>query len=132
MPVIIALANQKGGVGKTTTAVNLGAALVERGYRTVLVDFDPQANATAALGVDPAETPKNVYDLLMDATLPIAQVLVTTAFGVQLIPSHLDLAVADRDLERKLNRERVLARRLEALAGATDFILIDCPPSLTL
>ncbi|MDQ2808372.1 MAG: AAA family ATPase [Chloroflexota bacterium] len=130
-PIIIALANQKGGVGKTTTAVNVAAELARLGLRVVLVDLDSQANATQALGIDPLAVPFTTYHLLV-GDVPVADILIDTAYGLQLIPSHIDVAAAEGELDRKVNREQRLARRLSELPAGVDVVLIDCPPSLTL
>jgi len=130
-PTIIALANQKGGVGKTTTAVNVAAELVRAGLHVVVVDLDSQANATQALGIDPLDVKYTTYHLLV-GDVPVSEILIDTEYGVQLIPSHIDVAVAEGELDRKVNREKRLARRLEELPAGVDVVLIDCPPSLTL
>jgi len=130
---IIALANQKGGVGKTTVTLNLGAALAAQGKQVLLVDFDPQGNLTLGLGTDPETLVATVLTALMEPTVPLAQVVVTTRLdGVSLAPTTLDLAVAEIQLVSEMGRERVLAQRLAPLQEDYDFILIDCPPSLGL
>ncbi len=131
-PLIIAIANQKGGVGKTTVAINLAAALVHQGQRVVLVDLDPQAYATLAMGIDPRQVPHYIGDLLLDDTLTVRDVLVPTTYAIPLLPSHLNLVAVERELTRKVNRERILARRLATIPDAIDVVLIDCLPSLSL
>jgi len=129
-PTVIALANQKGGVSKTTTAVNLGAALAALGYATAVIDFDPQANATMSLGIDPLAVPHTTYDLLMEPDLSVEEVLCPTDYAVALVPSHINLSLAEQELQNRINRERVLQRRLHDLPTDLDFVLIDCPPTL--
>lgn len=128
----IAIANQKGGVGKTTTAVNLATGLADLGQRVLLVDLDPQANATTGLGVDPRTLSASTYEVLLDE-LPATQALVPTAVErLALLPSHLDLAGAEIELVSAFSREQVLRRALEPLRSEYDVVLIDCPPSLGL
>lgn len=128
MARIIALANQKGGVAKTSSAINLGAALAELGRRVLLVDLDPQASLTAALGINPADLAASIHDVLVQKT-PLADVLVTTA-GMQIAPATIDLAGAEVHLLNEVGREQVLAEALADVADHFDAILIDCPPSL--
>lgn len=134
-PHILAVANQKGGVGKTTTAINLAAALVERGAKVLLVDLDPQGNASTGLGILPADRLKTTSDLLLDE-LPIAEVIVPTETpGLFLCPANADLSSADMELVANEKRSFLLhdALREAGIDGyALDFILIDCPPSLSL
>ena len=130
MARIIALANQKGGVGKTTSAINLGAALGEAGHRVLLVDVDPQASLTDALGIDASTLPHSIYDVLigklaLDATLQ-------EVGAVTVAPATIDLAAAEMQLINEVGRERLLADALAPLAARFDEILIDCPPSLGL
>lgn len=127
---IIAIVNQKGGVGKTTTAVNLTAALTERGRRVLLCDFDPQANATSGLGVDKRKTGKTIYDSLINGADP-NNAIQQTKFG-WLLPSDSALAGAGVELIGARDREHQLRRVLQPLAEKFDYILIDCPPSLEL
>lgn len=129
----IAIINQKGGVGKTTTAVNLSAALADRGYRVGLIDMDPQAHASLHLGVDMEQNGPSVYDLLTgDAQL--ADVWRTVNENLRVAPSHLDLAAAEVELAGVVGRELILRDKLSCLMntgeGEFDFIFIDCPPSL--
>jgi len=132
MTIVYALANQKGGVGKTTTAVNLGAYLGRHGQRVLLVDIDPQANATSSLGVEKSSVDVSTYHVLVDAA-PFVDVVRTTGHaGLELAPSSPDLAGATVELVDMPQREYRLRRALAALSQSRcyDYILIDCPPSL--
>jgi chromosome partitioning protein len=131
-PRIIAVANQKGGVGKTTTATNLGACLAELGYRTLVVDLDPQANATTGLGLDPRSIEVSMYDVIL-RQIPLEDCIEATAVrNLFVAPASLDLAGAEIELVPAFSRERRLASALEPLHDDYDFVLIDCPPSLGL
>jgi chromosome partitioning protein len=130
---IIAIANQKGGVGKTTTTVNLGAELAALGRRVLLVDLDPQAAASYSLGIDPESLEVTLYNVMVRGEGSITEIVYPTPVeGMDIVPSNLDLAAAELDLFRNYTRERVLKQALEPLVGRYDYILIDCPPSLTL
>jgi chromosome partitioning protein len=132
LPRVLAVANQKGGVGKTTTAVNLGAALAELGYRVLVVDLDPQGNATTGLGVNPRNLEHSVYDVIMHDT-PIEDCIEPTSLrNLFVVPSTIDLAGAEIELVPTFNRERKLKMAIDRLEGEFDFTLIDCPPSLGL
>ena len=130
MGKIIAVVNQKGGVGKTTTAVNLTAALHDLGLKILLCDFDPQANATSGLGVDKRKIKQSIYDVVINGVDP-ANAIVHTRFG-DVLPSHPDLAGAGVELINAQYRERQLAHALEQIRSQYDLIFIDCPPSLEL
>lgn len=130
MGKIFAIVNQKGGVGKTTTAVNLSAALHELGQRTLLCDFDPQANATSGLGIEKRKIKKSIYDVLMNEADP-AQAVVHTDYG-DVLPACADLAGAAVEMIGVEDREHQLKTRLGALRDDYDMIFIDCPPSLEL
>ena len=130
MGKIIAVVNQKGGVGKTTTAVNLTAALHDLGKKVLLCDFDPQANATSGLGLEKRKIKHSVYDVTINGT-PVEQAIVHTKFG-DVLPSAADLAGAGVELIGTDNRERQLAIALEQVKDQYDAIFIDCPPSLEL
>jgi len=132
MTRILAIANQKGGVGKTTTAVNLSASLAVAEQRTLLIDLDPQANATSAFGVDKAALKTHVYQALVDG-VPLSEALLPTELPfLTLAPTGTDLAGAEVELVNMVAREQRLAQALAPLRGRFDYILIDCPPSLGL
>ena len=127
---VLAVANQKGGVGKTTTAVNLGAALAGLGHRTLLVDLDPQANATLLAGVDPYAREESMYHVLVRGA-PLRSVVTRSGVaGLDVAPAHIDLAGAEGELMSTTGREQVLREALEPVAGDYAFALIDCQPSL--
>jgi len=127
---IVAFVNQKGGVGKTTTAVNLTAALTAKGKTVLLCDFDPQANATSGLGVEKSEAPLSSYDLVINER-PAADAIIHTKFG-DLIPSSPALSGAGVELVTNPQREYALQKALEPVRSRYDYIFIDCPPSLEL
>ncbi len=130
---IIALCNQKGGVGKTTSTINLGAALAEFGRRVLLVDFDPQGALSVGLGVQPHQLERTSYNLLMERGVTIDDVLLKTSVpGVDLLPSNIDLSAAEVQLVNEVAREQALARALAPVLDDYDFVLIDCQPSLGL
>ncbi|HEX3490509.1 MAG TPA: ParA family protein [Streptosporangiaceae bacterium] len=130
---IVAICNQKGGVGKTTTTINLGAALAEQGRKVLLVDFDPQGALSVGLGFQPHELEVTIYNLLMERNMTAHDVLFKTSVdGMDLLPSNIDLAGAEVQLVHEVGREFVLGRVLQPVMPEYDLILIDCQPSLGL
>ncbi len=130
---IIAMCNQKGGVGKTTTTINLGAALAEYGRKVLIVDFDPQGAASAGLGINAHELDATIYTLLMAAKPDITQVIKKTSTpGLDIVPANIDLSAAELQLVNEVAREHVLARVLRPILDDYDVIIIDCQPSLGL
>ncbi|GIV21021.1 MAG: sporulation initiation inhibitor protein Soj [Armatimonadota bacterium] len=132
MGVLYAVVNQKGGVGKTTTAVNVAAAIALANRRVLLVDVDPQGNATSGVGIEKSKLPSSIYHVLVD-DLPIEEVVMGTSIqGLDIVPSTLDLAGAEIELMTRISREQVLKHALEPLRKKYDYIFIDTPPSLGL
>lgn len=130
---VVAVCNQKGGVGKTTTTINLGAALAEHGRRVLLVDFDPQGALSVGLGTDAHNLPKSVYDLLLDRSTRVQDVLEHTAVpGMDLIPSNIVLSAAELQLVSEVAREQALTRAIAPVLADYDVVLIDCQPALGL
>jgi len=129
---IYTLVNQKGGVGKTTTTINLGAYLAKFGQRVLVVDLDPQANATSCLGVDKLGVPGGTYEILLGDMPATSFILLNERLQLSLIPSSPSLAGAEVELVDELARETRLRKALEPLRGSYDYILVDCPPSLGL
>ncbi|MEW8977813.1 MAG: AAA family ATPase [Symbiobacterium sp.] len=132
MSRVIAIANQKGGVGKTTTAVNLSACLADLGKRVLLIDVDPQGNATSGIGIDRRKLKVSIYDVLMDDMPLLDAVVETRVRGLSLLPATIDLAGAEIELVPRLSRESRLKVALDPVRDQFDFVLMDCPPSLGL
>jgi len=132
MGKIIAIANQKGGVGKTTTSVNLAASLGALEKKVLLIDADPQANATSGLGIDVETVEAGTYQILEHSVLPQDAALECTALNVDLIPAHIDLVAIEIELVDKENREYMLKQALASIKEQYDYIIIDCAPSLGL
>jgi chromosome partitioning protein len=130
---VVAICNQKGGVGKTTTTINLGAALAEQGRRMLLVDFDPQGALSVGLGIQPHDIDMTVYNLLLERGVDAHEVLLKTSVpGMDLLPSNIDLSGAEVQLVHEVGREFVLGGALKSMVPDYDYILIDCQPSLGL
>lgn len=128
---VLAVANMKGGVGKTTVTINLGAALAERGQRLLLVDMDPQSNLSIGLGIDVVGLSQSMYDVLMDPGLSLEAILLRSE-GLTVAPAHLNMVAVEVELAARIGKEKVLRKKLAPLRERFDVILIDCPPSLGL
>lgn len=132
MARVIAVANQKGGVGKTTTSVNLGACLAALGKRTLLIDIDPQGNSTSGVGINKADVNSCIYDVLINESDTTESILPTQVDGLDVIPATIQLAGAEIELVPTISREVRLRKALLPLKNSYDYIIIDCPPSLGL
>ena len=132
MGKIVSFSNQKGGVGKTTTCVNMAAYIAESGKKVLLIDIDPQGNATTGFGFSKSSLKKSVYNVLIDDEPAADNILKTEVENLDLLPSNIDLAGAEVELVYKKSREKVLKNALEPLKDKYDYIMIDCPPSLGL
>ena len=130
--MVFAVSNQKGGVGKTTSAINIAAGLAMLGKRVLLLDLDPQGNATTGLGFSKSSLEQSIYSVLIDDEKALENIMPTEVENLDLLPSNIDLAGAEVELVYKKNRERVLKNALEEIRSRYDYILIDCPPSLGL
>ena len=129
---VISVANQKGGVGKTTTAVNLSASLAVAEARVLLIDFDPQGNSTSGLGIDEAAINHDIYDVLVNEGPAVDAVMHTEIEGLDIIPARIELSAAEVELIQEISRETKLKRSIASLKENYDYIFIDCPPSLGL
>lgn len=131
MGKIIAVAQHKGGTGKTTTCINLGASLCEMGKSVLIIDLDPQASLTVSMGINPLQIKKSIYQVLIDPTVIMDEAIVNKQpFNFSVVPSHMDLALAESELVGKLGREKVLRKKLASVKEKYEYIFIDCPPTL--
>ena len=129
---VIAIANQKGGVGKSTTAVNMSGYLGDLGFRTLIIDFDPQSNSTSGLGIDKDKIKTNIYDVIINNRNPKEAIIKTDYKNLYIIPSSIQLAGAEVEMVSSMRREYKLKGVIDAVKGDFDFVIIDCPPALSL
>ena len=132
IPRVITVANQKGGVGKTTTAINVATCLAETGNKVLIVDFDPQANATSAVGIEPGTFQESIYEILLEQSDINKCILSTEWTGLSIAPATRDLSGAEIELVSAFNRERFLKNVIEKVVDQYDYVFIDCPPSIGL
>ncbi len=130
-PIVISIAQNKGGTGKTTTTVNLGAALAARGAKVLLIDLDPQGNLTSGTGIDLNSLEGSMYQVLTDRNVGLLDVA-QSRIGLMVAPGHISMVTLEMDLVNRNGREWILKRKMEAVQGQFDYVLIDCPPSLGL
>lgn len=131
LPVIISIAQNKGGTAKTTTTLNLGAALQARGHKVFLIDLDPQANLSSGLGIDVVNLTKSMYQVFTEKSVSLESIAHSVE-GLRIAPGHISMVTLEMDLVNRTGREWLLKKKLEALNGKYDYVLIDCPPSLGL